>query len=196
MKIETRLARVFSAIAGDEHRIESTAAGILKILKAEGIADVDEFDVAVRAAYDANGWHTKQGRPANGVKKDEVPSTVRTYVSWVRSAMRAGLRVARFDTFQDLRKALAKKTKHTVRGGRQETAEGAVKIPDDIVESFRGVQVVDAAPNGGLFHDLAVVYVKLEPAERGLFGRQLNQLLGKYRSHAFPAAKAGTRKAA
>lgn len=195
MKIETKLARVFTAIAGDEQRIESTAASVLQILKSEGVTKVEDFNAAVKLAYEANGWHTKPGRPQNGDAAGSVPATVRTYVSWVRGAMNAGLRIGRFETFQDLRKALAKKRGgHLARGGNAVT--GAVKIPEDIVESFRGVHIADAEPNGGLFHDLALVYLKLDVNERGLYGRQLNKLLGQYRAHAFPTAVARHRAAA
>lgn len=195
LKLETKFARAFSAIAAGEKALESTAASILSIIKAEKITDVKVFDTAVSAAYEANGWHTKPGRPtitASG--NSNVPSTVRTYVSWVRAAFKAGLRMSRFETFQDLRKALAKKTgKKSATGGR--AAANGVKIPDAIAESFRGVKITEDQPNGGLFHDLALVYLKLDENERGLYGRQLNQLLGQYRAHAFPA-KEKTRRAA
>lgn len=195
MKIEMKLARVFTAIAGDEQRIESTASGVLQILKSEKVHKIEPFDAAVKLAYEANGWHTKPGRPQNGDVSGSVPATVRTYVSWVRGAMRANLRIARFRTFQELRNALAKKrgAAHIARGN---STEGAVKIPEDIIESFRGVHIADAEPNGGLFHDLAIVYLKLDVNERGLYGRQLNKLLGQYRTHAFPAARRAAKKAA
>lgn len=188
MKPETKLARVFRALVGDEKRTESTAASILAIVKADGIAKVEEFNVAVQAAYEANGWHTKPGRPTVGNGAGNVPDTVRTYVSWVRAAFAAGMRVTRFRTFQELRKALAKRRTPAASSTRSAAAgsTGGVKIPEAIVESFRGVHIDEAKPNGGLFHDLALVYIKLSESERGLYGRQLNQLLGQYRAHAFP----------
>jgi len=189
MNIETKLARVFTALAGDEKRTESTASAVLTIVKAAGITKVEDFNVAVQAAYEANGWNQKPGRPVAGSTADSVPDTVRTYVSWVRAAFAAGLRVARFKTFQELRKALAKRRAPTAASAPRGAGSGDVKVPESIVESFRGVHVEDAKPNGGLFHDLALVYIKLSESERGLFGRQLNQLLGKYRAQAFPATK-------
>jgi hypothetical protein len=201
MKVETKLARLFGEVASEAGRIESKASQILALVKEGEITNVEKFNETVQAAYAANGWNTKPGRPEAGAsKKGEVPDTVRTYVSLVRSAFAADLRVSRYASFYDLRVALAKKRgMHVVKGGKgkpgraadgeKATGASAISIPEEIVETFRGVHIEEGKPNGGLFHDLALVFLKLKPDERGLFGRQLNRLLGQYRSHAFPAAK-------
>jgi hypothetical protein len=188
VKLETKLARVFSALADDEKRTESTASQVLAIVKDEHITTVEKFDEAVRAAYEANGWNAGPGRPVAESKADSVPSTVRTFVSWVRAAFHANLRITKFETFQELRKALGKTRDATGRGG--------IKIPDDVADIFRGVQLAEAKPNGGLFHDIALVYVKLDSDHRGLFEKQLNRLLSQYRPRAFPSAAVRAEKKA
>lgn len=192
MKTETKLAKVFTTIATEGGRLESTAAGVLAIVKDAGINDVEAFDEAVKAAYAANGWNQTAGRPSPDSKAESVPDTVRTYVSWIRSALREGLRVSRFETFQELRNALAKK-----RGIRvvKKTANGGARVPKDLAHDFEGIEIAGAQPNGAVMHDLALVFIKLPPDDRALLGRQLNRLAHTWLPKAFPQ-KTGGRKAA
>jgi hypothetical protein len=175
MKIETKLARVLRDLA-TSHRLDSTAGEILAIIKVGGIRTTQRWDSLVRAAYTANGWHPSPGRPsagAKGKKKERVPATVRTYVSAIRRAIRAGLPVAKYKSFTALRAALAQ------RPGAARTAEPA--LPRSVKQSFVGVPL--AAPrelNGSLFHDLGAVYIMLPPEHRDVLGRQLARLLQKY----------------
>jgi len=100
-----------------------------------------------------------------------VPSTVRTYVSAVRRALRSDLPVSKYRTFTALRADLAKLG--------DESRPGA--IPRAVRQSFLGVNVqAPREPNGALFHDLSAVYITLPPEHRDVLGRQLSLLLHKY----------------
>lgn len=179
MKAETKLARVFSTLAQEEQRTESTAASILAVIKEGRVRSVEKWDELVREAYEANGWNTRPGRPAaNDGPKDEVPATVRTYVTIVRQALRAKMRITKYDTFTALRADLARKT----GGGRAANdSSSAPRLPKAVAQSFVGVSLDGPmSPNGALFHDLGAVYITLPAEQRDLFGRQLNRLLHRY----------------
>jgi hypothetical protein len=183
LKVETQLARVFASVADSEQSLETTAAGILSIVKDNKINTVDRWDEAVGAAYAANGWNTRAGRP-NGdeTPKQPVPATVSSYVALVRTALRAKMRVAKYDTFTSLRVALAKRNGRTDhRGNGKSTAPGGrLNLKGPVAESFVDVDIQKAEPNGALFHDLAVVYAKLPADHQAMLGRQLSRLLHKY----------------
>jgi hypothetical protein len=180
MKTETKLARVLSDLATTHGKLDSTAGEILTIIKSEGVRGVKRWDDLVRAAYTANGWHPSPGRPnaaaakdAKGKAKERVPATVRTYVSTVRRAIRAGLVVTKYRSFTALRADLAKRTEPAV------AAEPA--LPRAVRQSFVGVSVAEPRqPNGALFHDLGAVYILLPAEHRDVFKRQLARLLQKY----------------
>lgn len=185
MKIETKLAKVFTTLAAEEARTESTASSMLLAVKDSGIRTIEEFDEAVQQAYTANGWNARQGRPAADSEAIDVPGTVRTYVSWIRSAFRAGLKVGRFKTFHELRKALA--DKRGIRAVPDRKIHPPVSFPKEVVEDFNGVTLdTPNKPNGALFHDLAAVFVHLPKENRSILGRQLNRLLHTYLPAAFP----------
>jgi hypothetical protein len=201
MKIETKLAKVFASIADTEQAIESTAAGILGIVKEGNIRSVDKWDKAVKAAYEANGWNIRAGRPAEGeAAKVPVPATVTNYVSMVRGALRNGLKVARFDTFTALRVEMAKRAgRADHRGGR---AANESQLPEEVRAEFTGVVLrAPEEPNGSLFHDLGAVFMALPEEHRTVLERQLTRLLHKYMPMAklalpAPAPAQAQRKAA
>lgn len=214
MKTESKLAKVLKDIATQEHVMDSTASRVLAICKDVRGLDGEKFDALVREAYEANGWNTRPGRP-NGDEepKQEVPATVRTYMTTIRRALRMGLKVTRYSTFSALRVALVAKTlKEGSRGGRERVPEsrrigqinGAARLPKDVQEDFVGVSIEKPKDtNGALFHDLAAVFIGLPDEHRDVLGRQLSKLLMKYRPLATlplavppPAAASHARKAA
>lgn len=177
MKPSNKLARVFASVAGAEQQMESTAAGILSIVRDAKIHDVKAWDAAVREAYKSNGWNARAGRPATGNDAVPVPSTVRTYVTIVRRAIKAKMKLAKYTTFTALRVALAKKNGATSHRGEGDNG----KVPEEVAENFTGVRVIGSTdPNGALFHDLAAVFIHLPDEHRDVFGRQLSRLLHKY----------------
>lgn len=183
LKVETQLARVFASVADSEQSLESTASGILAIVKDNKIGTVDRWDEAVEAAYDANGWNTRAGRP-NGdeTPRMPVPATVSSYVALVRTALRNKLKVYKYETFTALRVAMAKRNGRTDhRGNGKRTAPGGrLNLKGPVAESFIDVDIQKPEPNGALFHDLAVVYAKLPADHQAMLGRQLARLLHKY----------------
>lgn len=203
LKVETQLARVFASVADSEQAMESTAAGILAIVKDNKITTVDRWDETVAAAYEANGWNKRAGRP-NGdeTPKLPVPATVSSYVALVRQALRGKMKVSKYETFTALRVALAKRNGRTDhRGNGQSTAApgGKLNLKGAVAESFIDVDIQKAEPNGALFHDLAVTYARLPAEHQAMLGRQLSRLLHKYlplvangESHKQPARKAAT----
>jgi hypothetical protein len=188
MKIEAKLARAFQVVATQEQRMETTASSILSIVRGAKALTAKKFDGLVERAYAANGWNARPGRPnGDGPAKDAVPDTVRTYVTTIRRAIRARLKVAKFTTFSALRTALAEKAERTAgtatAAARTPTARanGHARIPKDLEQNFVGVAIEQPAePNGALFHDLAATYVKLPQEHRDMLGRQLAKLLHKY----------------
>lgn len=177
MKAATALARVFTGLAEAEQSTESTAGGILSIIKEKRVATLEKWNEAVRDAYAKNGWNVRAGRP-NGDKlpKAAVPTTVAQYVSLVRRAISSKLRVGSYDSFTALRAALAR------RNGRADHRGAAGRgVPKDFREDFRGMPIAShGETNGALFHDLGAVFIHLPPNHRDMFGRQLNQLMAKY----------------
>ena len=194
MKLETKLAKVFQHVETIGAQADNIAAGILRIVHEGKIRSVEDFDPLVKAAYEANGWNPRQGRPSAEDKeqgRDTVPPTVRTYVTQVRSAMREGVNVLKCDTFYDLRQALRKKRNIRLapKGGN---GEEAAVVPDAVKNDFEGVLIRSSGePNGALFHDLGLTFMKLPEEHRDVFGRQLNRLLHKY----MPLIKASGRRA-
>lgn len=171
MKLETKLARVFTALAESEQKTDTVASGILGIVAEAGVRDVESFNPLVVAAYTANGWNPQAGRPVAGAQKLEpVPATVRTYVTAIRRAFRRGIDVAKVKTFYELRKAL-----------RNRPAATQVRVPKEVRDNLAGVRLADSnGLNGALIHDVGAVYATLPKEHRGLFERQLQQLVSKY----------------
>ena len=173
MKIETKLARLFTTLADAGKSTDNVASGILAIVAEAAVKDVEGFDPLVRAAYAANGWNPRPGRPTEETKNLEmVPSTVRTYVTTVRRAFRFGVPVAKMKSFYELRKAL-KKAKPPSRG--------ATVVPAAVREHFAGVEIgVPMDVNGALVHDVGVLLVNLPKSHQTLFEKQLQALVIKY----------------
>lgn len=209
MKIESKLARAFRAVATSGEQLETTASAILAIVKSAKALTVARFDKLVEAAYEANGWNTRPGRPSAGEEpKGEVPGTVRTYVTIVRRAMRERIKVAKFPTFTALRTELEAKEggarARPGRGGKKRGRNGhnVLRLPAPVAQSFVDVEIEKPELNGAVFHDLGVVYAKLPTEHQSMLGRQLNKLLHKYLPLAkgvkamTPAAPQDERKAA
>lgn len=183
LRADTHLAKVFASIADSEQSLESTASGILALVKEHAIRKIEQWDEVVSAAYEKNGWNTRAGRPnGDDTPKQPVPNTVSSYVALVRQALRAGMKLARFDTFTALRVALAKRSGRTDHRGSPRAGRSAPmrKLLENVAESFVGVEIQQSEPNGALFHDLGVVYAKLPPDHQAMLGRQLSRLLHKY----------------
>jgi hypothetical protein len=141
------------------------------------VHDVKSFNPLVKAAYKANGWNERPGRQsADAEEKGYVPSTVRTYVTVIRRALRAGIRVATMKTFSQLRKAMRKATRKPTR-----RRPGLRGMPEAVKMNLLGVSI-DAAneANGALIHDVGAVYSHLPGEPRKLFEKQLRQLLDRY----------------
>ena len=83
------LAAALAVIGKDSVALDSKADQVLRIVKQEKIADLKEFNAAVREAYKANGWNGSPGKPKKGAEKKAVaPATVKQYVSAIRGAFR------------------------------------------------------------------------------------------------------------
>jgi hypothetical protein len=172
LKIETKLARVFTTLAESGKSTDNVAKGILDIVKEAGVKDAPSFDPLVRAAYAANGWNPRPGRPTEETAKLEmVPATVRTYVTAVRRALRRGINVAKLETFYELRKAI-RKTK---------VRDTAPAVPKAVQEKFAGVDLETVNDvNGSLIHDVGAIYANLPKQHQSMFERQLSALVAKY----------------
>lgn len=178
MKIENRLAKAFVAVAEHERAAETTASGVLAIVRGVTKLTVAAFDKLVQAAYKVNGWNERPGRPAAGTSNNHVPDTVRTYVTIIRRAIRAKMKIGKYKTFSALRTALEGKSGRNRK--RKNGNDSILQLPAPVKESFVGVEIENAEPNGALFHDLGVLFAKLPADHQALLGRQLNQLYHKY----------------
>src|SRR4051812_22294993 len=94
----TKLAEALKALAANGQKVDDLAGNILKLGREFNTRR--KFAVAVRQAYEANGWHSGRGRPTKkaSTEKVPVPATVKTYVWEVSRALSAGLRVYSFKT--------------------------------------------------------------------------------------------------
>lgn len=188
-----KIATALAALANHGEKTEDLACSLLKVVKEHEIRTLPEFDEAIKAAYDENGWNTRQGRPSTE-RRIKVPHTVRTYVWEMRSALRDGLEIWTFKTFYELRLARGnmKQEKTPAANGNGGTASAA--LPD--VPELEGVRISGGdAPNGALFHDMILLFATIEEGQRLMLARQLNQLLHKYQLAA-PAPKPPKRAAA
>lgn len=180
MNIEAKLARALRTVAEQGQQLESTAAAVLGIIKDAKALTIAKFDKLVRAAYKENGWNARSGRPTAGTAPLEaVPGTVRTYVTAIRRAMRAKLKVGKYKTFTALRTALDAKGGASRRTGRK-NGGNVLRLAAPIAMNFVGVEVEEKKPNGSLFHDLAITYARLPKEQQPLFERQAKRLLEKY----------------
>ena len=175
MRPETKLARVFSDLVDGGQKLDNVAAGILAIVAEAKVRTVENFNPLVSAAYEANGWNPRPGRPSAETKDmGEVPGTVRTYVTTIRRAFRRGIDVAKMKTFYELRQAV-RKTKTSRR------SLGVRGLDDEAKGNFTGVGIDTSRDlNGALIHDVGVIYAKLPKAHRLLYERQLQQLVSRY----------------
>jgi hypothetical protein len=183
MNTESKLARAFRAVAGQEKQMESTASKILAIIRGAKALTISRFDKLVEQAYDANGWNSRPGRPnSKDTPKDSVPGTVRTYVTVIRRAMRLRLKVGKFKTFHALREALEVKLAASAEAGTSSGPSAAIlRLPAPVQENLRGVDIDEPKRlTGAVVHDVGVVYATLPEAHQAVFGRQLERLLKKY----------------
>lgn len=192
MKIEVKLANTFKAIVEQADRTDTVASQMLAICKAAKAFTIEKFDNLVAAAYEEAGWNPRGGRPTNGDRRPNVPNTVRTYVSIVRRAIRARMKIGKYATFSALRAALLKKKVDR----EPRTSASPASLPSEVRNDFVGVSLATPEePNGALFHDLAWTFLNLPKDQRSLFGRQLSRLLHMWQARV-EAKAAPTRKAA
>ncbi len=176
MRPETKLARVFTDLAEDSKKLDSVAAGILAIVAEAKVRTAEQFNPLVSAAYEANGWNPRPGRPTAEAKgRQDVPGTVRTYVTAVRRALRRNINVSACRTFYELRKKI-RETKV-----RQSLGSAPRGLTEEAKNNIRGVNF--EAPddfNGAFVHDLGVVYTRLPRELQVAFERELRPVLYKY----------------
>jgi hypothetical protein len=176
------LAKPLQDIAATGEKVEAAATGLLTAIRKGDIRTLGAFDDHVTAAYEANKWNTRPGRPAKD--RRNVPHTVRTYVWELRSAYRAGVEVWTLKTMYEVRMAKranaeAAKAEAEGQGADVVTAD----LPAEVVQDLEGVRVLDAKrPNGALFHDLIATFIQLPADSRALFGRQLARILHRYQA--------------
>jgi len=169
------LANVFEEMEKDGNMLASRADSVLRSVKQNKIADVKTFSLAVKAAYAANGWNPGAGRPVKGADKlKAVPSSVKQYVSTMRAAFRMKLLVQTYTSFYALRSdvgATRAKARKKIAEATPELAGVAVKRPDTL--------------NGGLFHDLAVLFDALDKGKQGKMIGALERVRREF-AHAAP----------
>lgn len=175
------MAGVLQMLAIESEKAEDTAAKFLRIVKEQKLKTVEVFDEAVKAAYEANGWHTTPGRPKIGDERANVPHLVRTYVWEVRSAIQHGINVARCESFYELRRLRAK--------ARSAEREAPAEPP---IPELEGVRVAKDSPNGAFIHDLALALLSLTPRKRLALVKDIAEVLDRHRVHLEPPPQSGS----
>lgn len=175
---KTDLADVLSQIDKSAQATEALSARILDAIREAKTENIEAFDTIVYAAYDKNGWSYRVGRPLPGDMA--APNAVKVYVSTVRAAFRAGVKVLEMQTMDALRKAL----RHAKDAARQERP--AAKVPPEM----KGVQVEKPHQlTGALFHDAAVLWDNLPDSQRTAFEQKLQKLVEQFVKRAPPALR-------
>jgi hypothetical protein len=166
------LATVFNRITKAHGTLESTAAQILEVVRLNDANSLDKFNALVAAAYDSNGWSSRQGRPRPG--DISAPQAVQVYVSTLRRAYRMGIKVLKFTNMEEIRRELRK-----TRGDHPE--------PPAVL---KGVQVAASSTlNGAVWHDVLVVWEHIPPEEQQALEASVRRLFEKYVKKAPPALR-------
>lgn len=167
------LATVFNRITKAHGTLESTASQILEVVRLNDANSLDKFNALVTAAYDSNGWSTRQGRPRPG--DVSAPQAVQVYVSTLRRAYRMGIKVLKLNSMEEVRREIRKNT----RGDQPEP-------PPEL----KGVQVAaTGALNGALWHDVLVVWEHIPPEEQQSLEASVRRLFEKYVKKTPPALR-------
>jgi len=164
LKLET----VFKQIANTAAKEENQASQILSIIKTHKLHTLEAFNEAVYAAYDANGWNYKTGRPTESIEK--VPKSIKVYVSKIRKAYDLGLEVWNLKSMYQITDAL-------------EEAKPKPKVTPEKEPDLIGVHIsTEDKLTDHLFHDAVLIFKNLESEDdRDSFRRSLNRLLNRYK---------------
>lgn len=183
------IAQALAAVAEQGEKIESTAGGMLQSIRDGNIRTIEAYDDAVKKAYEVNGWHVRRGKPTDDRRL--VPGSVRTYVWELRAAFKDELPVWTYKTFYEMRLARKKiATPSAGQGGGSRTQASAGTETQSDLPALVGVRMTNGTePNGGLFHDMILLYMKLSTDARTLLERNLSRLLHRYQTELPPPAQ-------
>lgn len=165
---KSALAATLAVISSAEHELEAKATAVLRIVRSQRIGTLKEWGAAVRAAYKANGWNGKPGKPKAGNLAKPVPGTVKQYVSAIRRAFRLKLPVSSYTSFYALRQDLRKRSEKAAR----KMGSAAHRRPE-----FAGITL--ARPDeltGAPFHDLAALYGALDRTRKPMMLQALDRV--------------------
>lgn len=167
------LAGVFRSLTSFDARMDDIAGRVFAVVSAAKLNTLEAFNDAVRAAFEANGWHTSVGRPTDKATSKPVPRTVRSYVWEFRVAYRMGIKVTTMKSLYELRQAVLK---------AREKAKRSTPANEPIYEALKGVTVSATDKLLGVpFHDAIAVYQHLPPADQDQFLIQINRLVNRYK---------------
>lgn len=167
------LATIFNRINKAHGALESTAAQILEVVKLNDANTLDKFNEMVAAAYDRNGWSSRQGRPRPG--DISAPTAVQVYVSTLRRAYRMGIKVLKCSNMEDIRR----ETRKVARGNQPEQSP-----------ELKGVQVAASSTlNGAVWHDVLVVWEHIPAEEQQALEASVRKLLERYVKKAPPTLR-------
>lgn len=167
------LAGVFKSLTAFDSRMDDVAGRVFAVVTAAKLNTLEAFNDAVKAAFEANGWHTTVGRPSGKTATKPVPRTVRSYVWEFRVAYRMGVKVSSMKSLYELRQAVLK--------AREKTRTPA-PANDANYEALKGVTARSTDKLlGAPFHDAIAVYQHLPEPDQGQFMAQLNRLVDRYK---------------
>lgn len=170
------LAEALAEIATTTDTLETRADNILGIVRANDIRDAKAWRKIARAAYKANGWHARPGKPGRNGKGTPVPATVKQYVSQIRAAFRFELDVLKFKTFHALRKAVKE-----IRAAKRPKAKGS-RDP-----RLAGLKLVKANTlTGAVFHDAVALYDNLDERKQAQMAKAVANIIRQFTPAAAP----------
>jgi hypothetical protein len=177
------LAVALAQLARTGAAAERSASYLIGTIREGKLRTLEAFDEAVKAAFEANGWNTRAGKPEAGSERRAVPHTVRTYVWEIRSAFREGVEVWKLRTMYEVRmaRAAAKANRTATTEEPGEPEPEVMEFPPEVQQDLEGVRVLAVKqPNGALWHDAISLFVRLPTEHRAMYGRQIARIMHKY----------------
>jgi len=164
----TNLASIFTTIENASNHVEELATQIIEAIREAQASTLADFNEMVSDAYREKNWSQQVGRPAEDSTLLAAPPTIRNYVSTIRKAYKMDLDVMGFATMFDIRKAV-RMQRQPVHG--QQVAQRELK----------GIRLTSKnKPNGGLWHDLVLLWEHLPEVDKETLETKLQKLLAQF----------------
>jgi len=145
-------------------RVGRTSEVLLATIQGMQLTTLEQFNEAMDLAYAENKWGKGKGRPKAGSKLKPAPDAVQRYVSYLRSAYKAGLDVMSLKSMREMVDAV-------------KAAKGHAEHPEPRPE-LKGL-VISAAKKmtGSFWHDRLVMWEMFPPDRQEEVMRRLDAIM-------------------